>query len=707
MFPSPREHLEAELRRLDLLLHREILRLRASYQLSLDEFRGLYVSDEQVDALVRRGAETGAGRPAAEELTLRAAELRGRIDADADPQLPWRRMIREFRLGPAEAEALLIALAPEFDRKYETLYAYLNNDVTRRWPTVDLVRRLAGAAEPIAPDGALFASGLLQPFPPAAERAFWPAAGLRAAPALASFLMGKPVLDPSLAEFCRCELPAAGWEGTALPAEVLAELKRAGDLFSTADPPALVFVGRSGSGRRRAAAAACAEAGLPLLTADPAASAAWMRAGPAAALQSRLQQCGIYVQHAESLFDREGTPLPEAPAFVRALAASGRPLILGIPPGHDWHELLRDRPALPFFFSAPDFESRLRQWSGQLRLRGCALPDADLADLAGRFVLSQGQIAQAAALAAARHLLRGASAPLPLDTLLEAARETSGRKLGRLAAKLEPAHEWRDLVLPEATLARAREVADAIRNYAVVFEEWDFRRRITRGRGLKALFSGASGTGKTMTAGIVARELGLDIYRIDLSGIVSKYIGETEKNLDRIFQAAESGNAILFFDEADALFGKRSEVKDAHDRYANIEISYLLQKIEDYAGVVILASNLSRNIDGAFARRMNYVVEFPMPDEARRERLWRGMFPERSPLGADVDFPFLARQFQLSGGEIRNVSLEAAFLAARDGRVIRMRHLIQALARETLKQGRLPTAAEFKEHYALIGSREL
>ncbi|MBN1439691.1 MAG: ATP-binding protein [Anaerolineales bacterium] len=704
MFPSSREHLEAELRRLDLLIHREILRLRASYQLSLDEFRGLYVSDEQVDALVRRGSEADPGRPAAEELTLRAAEMRGRIDSTSNPQIPWRRVAGEFQLGPAEREALLIALAPEFDGKYETLYAYLNNDVARRWPTVDLVRRLSGGEGPLTPDNVLFASGLLQTFPSAAERSSWPAAGLRAAPVLAPYLMEKPILDPLLAEFCRVENPAAGWEGTELPPTMLAELRRAGGLFSSEAAPALVFIGRTGAERRRAAGAVCAEAGLSILWLDPSASSAWTRCGPVAALQARLHRCGIYIQNAESLFDREGNPLPESAAFVRTVAASGRPLILGIPPGLDWHDLLRDRPALPFFFPAPSYEGRLRQWRGQLHNRGFTPPDSELADLAGRFMLSPSQIAQAAALAAARHLLRGGGDEGPsLETLLEAARETSGRKLGRLAIKLEPAHDWNDLVLPAATLARVREVSDAIRNYSVVFEEWDFRRRIITGRGLKALFSGASGTGKTMTAAIIARELGLDIYRIDLSGIVSKYIGETEKNLDRIFQSAESGNAILFFDEADALFGRRSEVKDSHDRYANIEISYLLQKIEEYGGVVILASNMSHNIDGAFARRMNYVVEFPMPDEARRERLWRGMFPQRAPLGADVDFAFLARQFQLAGGEIRNVSLEAAFLAARDGRVIRMRHLVRAMARETLKQGKLPTAAEFKQHYALVG----
>ena len=205
-----------------------------------------------------------------------------------------------------------------------------------------------------------------------------------------------------------------------------------------------------------------------------------------------------------------------------------------------------------------------------------------------------------------------------------------------------------------------------------------------------------------MTAGVIARDLGLDLYKIDLSGIVSKYIGETEKNLDRIFRAAQCSNAILFFDEADALFGKRSEVKDAHDRYANIEVAYLLQKIEEYEGVVILASNLSKNIDEAFSRRMHYVVEFPLPDEAHRERLWRGMFPPEVPLGEDVDFQFLAKQFPIPGGDIRNVALEAAFLAAQDGKVVTMKQLATALARQMMKQGKIPSATDFKQYHALI-----
>jgi SpoVK/Ycf46/Vps4 family AAA+-type ATPase len=239
-----------------------------------------------------------------------------------------------------------------------------------------------------------------------------------------------------------------------------------------------------------------------------------------------------------------------------------------------------------------------------------------------------------------------------------------------------------------------------------VYSNWGFEKRIAAGKGLKVLLSGASGTGKTMTASVVARELGLELYKIDLSSLVSKYIGETEKNLDRIFRAAQCSNAILFFDEADALFGKRSETKDAHDRYANIEVAYLLQKIEEYDGVVILASNLSKNIDEAFSRRMHYVVEFPLPDESHREQLWRGMFPPEVPLGEDVNFQFLAKQFQLAGGDIRNVALDAAFLAAQDGKVITMKQLVMAVSRQMMKQGKIASPIDFKQYHASIAQGE-
>jgi SpoVK/Ycf46/Vps4 family AAA+-type ATPase len=228
-----------------------------------------------------------------------------------------------------------------------------------------------------------------------------------------------------------------------------------------------------------------------------------------------------------------------------------------------------------------------------------------------------------------------------------------------------------------------------------VLGEWGFDRKLSLGKGLNALFAGPSGTGKTMAAEVIADDLGLDLYKIDLSTVVSKYVGETEKNLERIFRAARNSNAILFFDEADALFGKRSEVRDAHDRYANVEISYLLQKMEEYDGLVVLTSNLSKNMDEAFMRRMHFTVEFPYPEEDARRRIWEIVLPDEAPLAPDIDFGLLAERYRLTGGNIRNVALTAAFLAARDSEVIGMDHLLWATRREFQKMGRLAAGREF------------
>jgi SpoVK/Ycf46/Vps4 family AAA+-type ATPase len=205
-----------------------------------------------------------------------------------------------------------------------------------------------------------------------------------------------------------------------------------------------------------------------------------------------------------------------------------------------------------------------------------------------------------------------------------------------------------------------------------------------------------------MSAEIIANELGLDLYKIDLSSVVSKYIGETEKNLDRIFREGQTSNAILFFDEADALFGKRSEVRDSHDRYANIEIAYLLQKMDEYDGVVILATNLRKNMDDAFARRMHFSVEFPLPNAADRYRIWESIFPSEAPLAEDIDLHFMAEQFKITGGNIKNIALGAAFLAAEDGGRINIENLIRATKREYQKMGKLCNEGEFGRYFELV-----
>lgn len=272
--------------------------------------------------------------------------------------------------------------------------------------------------------------------------------------------------------------------------------------------------------------------------------------------------------------------------------------------------------------------------------------------------------------------------------LFAACRAQTDPKLGALARKIEPKFRWDDIVLPADQLDQLREICSQTRHRHTVYDEWGFDRKLSVGKGLTALFTGPPGTGKTMAAEVVANGLSLDLYKIDLSQVVSKYIGETEKQLRLIFDAAQASSAILFFDEADALFGKRSEVKDAHDRYANIEVGYLLQKMEEYEGIAILATNLRQNMDEAFIRRMRFIIEFPFPDEQYRRLIWRTAFPAQASLEGDVDFDWLARGIKLAGGNIKNITLAAAFFAAAEGGTIHMSHIVRAARREFQKIGR-------------------
>jgi hypothetical protein len=267
-------------------------------------------------------------------------------------------------------------------------------------------------------------------------------------------------------------------------------------------------------------------------------------------------------------------------------------------------------------------------------------------------------------------------------------RARSSAALAGIAVRIVPRAGWGDIVLPADALAQLRELCQRLDQRTRVFDEWGFGRVLSRGRGTTALFSGGSGTGKTMAAEVIAQALGRELYRIDLARIISKYIGETEKNLERVFAAAQGADAILLFDEADALFGKRSEVKDAHDRYANIEVSYLLQKMEEYDGLAILATNLAEHLDQAFTRRLAAHIHFPFPDAAARLEIWKRAWPPEVPMGSDIDLPAIARDLKVAGGNIRNIALAAAFSAAANGGAVNRSHVFHAVRREHQKAGR-------------------
>ena len=357
----------------------------------------------------------------------------------------------------------------------------------------------------------------------------------------------------------------------------------------------------------------------------------------------------------------------------------------------------RQRPIVSFEMDKPTAAEQRSLWADALG-RPAEELDGQVERLVSQFDLSGPTIASVCRQSlVASQVARGAGAGTAdglASRLWQSCRVQARPRLDDLAQRVAASAGWDDLVLPDPQLATLRDVVRHVRHRALVYEKWGFAAKSSRGLGITALFAGASGTGKTLAAEVLANELQLDLYRIDLSQVVSKYIGETEKNLRRVFDAADEGGAVLLFDEADALFGKRSEVKDSHDRYANIEISYLLQRMEAYRGLAILTTNMKTAVDSAFLRRIRFIVQFPFPDAAQRAEIWRRILPADTPTDG-LDVRRLA-QLNVTGGSIRNIALYAAFLAADDGQPVRMAHVLRAARTEYTKLEKTPTDVEIR-----------
>ncbi len=722
------EHLRDEIARLDLMLRRALTILRQADATVSDEFRGLVISEPEIEEMVR--AKDFFGERWRREENYRAQllpldqhldKLRAEIDARRELtrrdgiQLALPHLARCFNLSPAEVDVLLIALAPELESSYETLYAYLQNDVTRKRPSVNLALSLVCRSE----NEWFMARRIFNPAAPLLRHRLIEL-GEEQHDRQPSLLRKTLKLDETMVGFLLDQTPAE-LNGAALitpetdadtldltPAtrskieKLTAVLRESGN-----DGRVIRLSGKSDDALREAAEVFSLALDRRLLITelgwldgDEGRIAAWLRD----ASLWRAVPAVIAIELSER--EAENQRLRESETKLwRALRELRAPvLLLGsdatfscVPPEIRLWRLESE---------APDFDLRHQAWESALN--GYAASAAhpareDAARLADTFRFGGRRIAQTCELAACFAALRDSPGyePTPQD-LLEAGRVLTAPQIGRCAIRIEPRYAWPDIVLPPEKLQQLRRIAAWLTHRRMVHREWGYGRKLARGKGLNALFTGPSGAGKTMAAEVLAGELALDLYQIDLSNVVSKYIGETEKNLSAIFNAAEQSQALLFFDEADALFGKRTEVKDAHDRYANIEVNYLLQRVEQYEGVVILATNLQRNLDEAFIRRMQEVVEFPFPDEDLRERIWRRHFPDEAPRADDIDFTFLARQFKLTGGHIKNIALSAAFLAAEAREPISMSHIILATKAEHGKQGKLCVKSDFGPYYEMI-----
>jgi AAA+ superfamily predicted ATPase len=624
------------------------------------------------------------------------------------------------QLAPFEEHAVLAVLAPELDGRFGTLYAYLQNDLGRRRASTDLVLRiLCGSAEEriqalalFSHEGPLFRLRLLRNIEKSDDPVrHWP---LGLDEPILALLLGRTSLVPEMAAVLQGmpaehELAALRW-----PDEQRRQLLHLAAHFLEAggEPQSRLifhFYGPAGTGKRTLAAALGRELGIPILRLDLRVAAARFdnfETGVRMLFrQALLHQAALFLENFDVVTGDEERCVVQRKALRRAIDEFAWLVFLGTEKRWAAGDYFDPHWYAGFELAAPGLVERRRLWeemAAQSAGRSIKFePDVNWADLAVKFRVTPGQMKAALDTAAGDARLRDpreiAIGSVDLHRGLYA---QSNQKLSTLGRKLKPRYGWQDIILPPNALAQLHEVCAQIRYRETVYADWGFDRKLSLGKGLCALFSGQSGVGKTMAVEVVANELRLEVFKIDLSSVVSKYIGETEKNLARVFEEAECSNAILFFDEADALFGKRSEVKDAHDRYANIEINYLLQRIEEFEGLVILATNLRKTIDDGFFRRMQFVIDFPFPDVAHRYRIWKHHFPAEAP-AQEIDFGYLAERFNLSGGNIKNIVVNAAFLAAQNGRVIRMEHLVHATRREYEKIGRLCTENDFAPYHTV------
>jgi SpoVK/Ycf46/Vps4 family AAA+-type ATPase len=709
------EHLADEFIRLDLLIKRRVVGFREENRpwprTAIEQ--QVYIGHEEVDWLLRESAGSPADRSELQGIEARLAQWNRHIDDRVSASLqrgsalPLMALATIFRLEPWEVQILVVCLAPEMERKYDRLYAYLQDDITRKRPSLDLVGVLfwPKAAERwrrityLSAHSRLFRDGLISraddPHNPSGSSELGRFLSLDER--IRNYLLGDESPDPRLGAWLGIDPQALTFDQVLVCPEAKTAASRIVQRHETdrqGHSPVIVHLqGPGGVGKQSLAQAVCAHYGRVLLRVDldllmlcEQELEAKLRLAFREAL---LLGAGLYLDRFDSLLSEETRARFLLRTVPRILAESGNLVFLGSE--KSWRPTAWS-PGMDFYVIAvpmPDAGLRELAWSRALAERKLPVAEQWVAQLARQFRLTLAQIQNAVAEVTATTDTDAGEPSITREDLYSACRNQSNQRLRELALKIEPRLSWEDLVLPDDKTLQLKEMCSQARQAYRVFSEWGFGRKHCRGKGLSALFSGPPGTGKTMAAEVIAADLGLDLYRVDLSAVVSKYIGETEKNLSHIFREAETSNAVLFFDEADALFGKRTGVADAHDRYANIETSFLLQKMEDYEGVVILASNLRDNMDDAFTRRLRFIVDFPFPNEAGRRSIWQIHFPSGVPLGPEVDFDLLARRFQIAGGNIKNVSLNAAFLAAeRDGE-IGMDEILRATRREFEKVGKL------------------
>ena len=670
----------------DRLVFAAVRRARARGRaLGKDAPWGAYVGEAEVDAIIEE--LLGVAMPAAADSARLAAHLEASrtrwLDHAELGASPLGALAARFGLSGADLELLVLALAPEVNARYRRLFAWLQDDLGRQQLSTDLALSLLRDDRPsrwalagrLAPGAPLRRLGLLVQGEGGPDE-------LRLAPRIVRWLLHAEALDPELEPWVTVHARGAQARRDAV-SQAVSNL--AAGLADGGDDAIVRLDARSRRGALEAALELARSRRCGLIEADLR-QAAWLgvdlgRRAPQLAREARLLDAVVLVLEPPEPDERGVDPLG---GLLVASRGAGQPLLVQAAPSGVAVAGGASRRQLGLSLPPLGIDERQRAWR---RALGSRWSDEVVARLARRFRFSEGQIDAVVEDAAARARAGGKAAPDEGD-LAQACAQAGLPEPGPLAQRVLVARGWDDLVLPPEPRALLREMVSQVEQRDVVLEALGARGR-SGDRGVQALFSGPPGTGKSMAAEVLAGELGYPLLRVDLSAVVSKWVGETEKLLGRLFREAEQGSCVLFFDEADALFGRRSEVKGAQDRFANLEVSYLLQRLESFDGVAVLTTNLKRNIDEAFLRRFTYVVDFPFPEAPQRLAIWRRLLVDAFPLAPDVDLEQVAAEFKLAGGNIWNVAVAASCAAAESSeRRITRRLLAHAVLREYQKMGR-------------------
>jgi len=621
--------------------------------------------------------------PLEDQIKHAAAERDAAAKVDPPPALAA--LAQRMGLSTFESDTLLLCAAMEFDPSFASLYARAQGSTARNYPTFSLALAVFDdpAWDALSGQRPLRYARLVEISQPGPTPLT--SSALRTDERVVNFLKGLNVLDDRLATWLTPENGTADADlAASQQAAVKTILQRLQDSVAESVVPVVQLVGSDSGSKVAVASQVCAalnrrlyrlgaEALPPQLAEVETLARLWQR-------ETLLLPVALYMD-AEEL---GGLPADLQAAFYRFVARGPGLLFVGVRETPMQFPV----PTFPVEVKKPDAAEQAGAWSDFLKSQNAA--EGSAAELAGQFDLNLSDIRRVTALA-----LKEAPGPDGMgDRVWDLCRDLTRPRLDSLAQRLDVKARWDDLVLPDEQMTLMRQIATQVRERHKVYGEWGFSQKMNRGFGISALFAGESGTGKTMAAEVIANDLRLNLYRIDLSAVVSKYIGETEKNLRKLFDAAEQGGAILFFDEADALFGKRSEVKDSHDRYANIEINYLLQRMEAFTGLAILATNMKTALDPAFMRRLRFVVHFRFPDPAERKLIWQKVLPAETPK-EELDYSRLAR-LTVTGGNIHSIALNAAFLAAESGKPVTVPLLLAAARTELRKLERPFSEAEFR-----------